>query len=80
MVIEKVHGLQATGMTLDQRFTMLASAAPDRVIKQKRQTVGSFLNQSLNFRNRNLIQEIARQLEYQAQKVSCFENIVLYFV
>lgn len=65
MVIEKVHGLQATSITLNERFTLLAKATPDRVaMRPRRRSVGNILN----FNNRNLIEQIARRLEQQAKR------------
>ncbi|CAK1594190.1 unnamed protein product [Parnassius mnemosyne] len=77
MVIEKVHGLQATGISLNDRFTMLASAAPDRVTRartpRRRTNIGSFgsigfFNQGFDINNRNLIEQIARKLQLQARR------------
>ncbi|XP_052750921.1 chromatin target of PRMT1 protein-like isoform X2 [Galleria mellonella] len=69
MVIEKVHGLQATSMSLNDRFTMLASVTPNRVpLRQRRRTVSSYFGQNLNFKNKNLIEQIARRLEQQAKR------------
>lgn len=62
MVIEKVHGLQATSITLNDRFTILASAAPiARVMKPRRRPSGLFsLNQNIN--DRVLLDQIANRL------------------
>ncbi|KAM3958909.1 uncharacterized protein ACR2FA_007085 [Aphomia sociella] len=70
MVIEKVHGLQATSMSLNDRFTMLSSVAPVRVpMRQRRRpNMGSYFGQNLNFKNRTLIEQIARRLEQRAKR------------
>ncbi|KAG6451344.1 chromatin target of PRMT1 protein [Manduca sexta] len=69
MVIERVHGLRGTGMSLNERFSILASAAPDRVaMRQKHRPIGAFMNTNLNFRNRNIIEQIAKRLEQQARR------------
>ncbi|KAL0818688.1 hypothetical protein ABMA28_008034 [Loxostege sticticalis] len=70
MVIEKVHGLQATGMSLNDRFTLLAAAAPDHVAARprRRPSVNSYFNQNLNFKKQNLVDHIARRLEFEAKR------------
>lgn len=72
MVIEKVHGLQATGMSLNDRFTLLAAAAPDHVAARprRRPSVNSYFNQNLNFKKQNLVDHIARRLEFEAKRVN----------
>lgn len=72
MVIEKLHGLQATSITLNDRFTLLSTAGTDRAAMRmkKRPTVHQYLTQTLNIRNRFLIDQIARKLEYQMKRVS----------
>uniref|UniRef100_A0A2A4K5A5 Chromatin target of PRMT1 protein C-terminal domain-containing protein n=1 Tax=Heliothis virescens TaxID=7102 RepID=A0A2A4K5A5_HELVI len=69
MVIEKVHGLHATGVSLNDRFSMLASAAPDRVLGQRkrRASLNSLISQNYNYSNR-LIEQVARRLELQAKR------------
>lgn len=74
MVIEKVHGLQATALSLNDRFTLLAKAAPDYGVRQQQQQrrrnpLGSSLAQKLNLENRLLVEQVARQLEMQAKRV-----------
>lgn len=77
MVIEKVHGLHATGMSLNDRFSMLASAAPDRVLQRKRRaSVGSLISQNYNYSNR-LIEQVARRLEMQAKRVTIRLNMFI---
>ncbi|RVE52565.1 hypothetical protein evm_002684 [Chilo suppressalis] len=70
MVIEKVHGLQTTSLSLNERFTMLANASPALMVRRprRRPSVGSYFNQNNNFRNRNLMEQIARRLEMQAKR------------
>lgn len=69
MVIEKVHGLQATSISLNDRFTILASTAPiGRVIKQRRRTSGLFAHDR-NINNRALIEQIAQHFGQNAKKV-----------
>ncbi|CAB3233045.1 unnamed protein product [Arctia plantaginis] len=72
MVIEKVHGLQATTLSLNDRFTLLAKAAPDRVMRQQQQrrrnSLGPSLAQKLNLGNQLLVEQVARQLEMQAKR------------
>ncbi|XP_013191030.1 chromatin target of PRMT1 protein [Amyelois transitella] len=78
MLIEKVHGLQATSMSLNDRFTLLASAAPDRTIRQqprRRLSTGSVYNQNFNARNRQLIEQIARSLEWQRKRQALRQRI-----
>ncbi|PZC77437.1 hypothetical protein B5X24_HaOG203387 [Helicoverpa armigera] len=69
MVIEKVHGLHATGMSLNDRFSMLASVAPVRVAGQRkrRASLNSLISQNYNYSNR-LIEQVARRLELQAKR------------
>lgn len=75
MVIEKVHGLHATGMSLNDRFSMLASAAPDRVLQRKRRaSVGSLISQNYNYSNR-LIEQVARRLEMQAKRIALRQRL-----
>ncbi|CAH0596521.1 unnamed protein product [Chrysodeixis includens] len=64
MLIHKVHGMHATGMSLNERFSMLAQAAPTRVPMRPRRRS---LNQSLNYSNR-LLEQVARQLQQQQAK------------
>ncbi|XP_059045929.1 chromatin target of PRMT1 protein-like isoform X2 [Achroia grisella] len=72
MVIEKVHGLQATTMSLNDRFTLLASVTPNRVpMRQRRRpSAASYFaqNQNFNYKNKNFIEQIARRLEQQAKR------------
>ncbi|XP_053615689.1 chromatin target of PRMT1 protein-like isoform X2 [Plodia interpunctella] len=79
MVIEKVHGLQATSMSLNDRFTLLASTtAPERNIRQqprRRPSNGSVYNQNLTARNRYLIEQIARSLEWQRKRQALRQRI-----
>ncbi|XP_061725716.1 chromatin target of PRMT1 protein-like [Cydia pomonella] len=67
MVIDQVHGLQATGMSLNDRFTMFAAApAPARPrTPRRRPSTGGFYSDNMN---RNLIEQIARRLEQQAKR------------
>ncbi|KAH9642616.1 hypothetical protein HF086_011209 [Spodoptera exigua] len=75
MVIEKVHGLHSTGMSLHDRFSMLASAAPDRVLQRKRRaSVGSLISQNYNYSNR-LIEQVARRLEMQAKRLALRQRL-----
>jgi hypothetical protein len=71
MVLEKVHGLQATGMSMNDRFTMLAMLGSNRVPMRQRQrpNMGNF-NQNLNMKNRILEQLNNRRLDIQAKRVS----------
>lgn len=71
MVIEKVHGLQATSVSLNDRFTMLTAAAPDRFVPRprRRPSVNSYFNQNMNYNNRNFVHQIARRLEMEVKKV-----------
>ncbi|XP_026739020.1 chromatin target of PRMT1 protein-like [Trichoplusia ni] len=62
MVIQKVHGIHATGVSLHERFSMLAQAAPDRVAMRQRRR--SLVNQNLNYGDR-LLEQVARQLQQQ---------------
>ncbi|CAH2095571.1 unnamed protein product [Euphydryas editha] len=68
MVIEKVHGLQATNITLNDRFTILASAAPvARIMKPRRRSSGLFsMNQNMN--NRVLLNQIGNRFGQQAKR------------
>ncbi|XP_046972097.1 chromatin target of PRMT1 protein-like [Vanessa cardui] len=68
MVIEKVHGLQATRISLNDRFTILASAATvAHVMKPRRRPSGLFsLNHNVN--NRVLMDQIAYRLGQQSRK------------
>ncbi|CAG9793193.1 unnamed protein product [Diatraea saccharalis] len=69
MLIEKVHGLQTTALSLNDRFTMLATAAPGPVaMRPRRRPNMGYFNQNLNFKNRNLIEQIALRLEMQAKR------------
>lgn len=74
MVIQKVHGLHATSISLNDRFTMLASASvfSERVaIKPMRHhPPANLFTQNLNFRNRNLIEEIVKRLEQQTERIA----------
>ncbi|XP_047994010.1 chromatin target of PRMT1 protein [Leguminivora glycinivorella] len=67
MVIDQVHGLQATSMSLNERFTMFAaSPAPARPrTPRRRPSTGGFYSDNMN---RNLIEQIARRLEQQAKR------------
>ncbi|XP_063538831.1 chromatin target of PRMT1 protein-like [Cydia strobilella] len=67
MVIDQVHGLQATGMSLNERFTMFATApAPARPrTPRRRPSTGGFYSDNMN---RNLIEQIARRLEQQTKR------------
>lgn len=70
MVIEKVHGLHATGLSLNERFSLLMNAAPDRILQRKRRaSAGSIISQNYNYSNR-LIEQVARRLEMQAKRVN----------
>lgn len=74
MVIEKVYCVQATSISLNDRFTMLAKAAPDRVamrqLQQRRRNSMGLMGQNLNYNNnRQLMEEVARRLELQAKRV-----------
>ncbi|XP_028179313.1 chromatin target of PRMT1 protein-like [Ostrinia furnacalis] len=72
MVIEKVHGLQATSLSLNERFTLLAAAAPDRVVSRprRRPSVNSYFNENnMNLRNQNFLGSVAaRRLEFEAKR------------
>lgn len=72
MVIDKVHGLQATSISLNDRFTILAATEPHRIpIRQKRRAaMNNFVSQNVNFRNQALIEQISRKLEQQSRRVS----------
>ncbi|XP_063381845.1 chromatin target of PRMT1 protein-like [Cydia fagiglandana] len=67
MVIDQVHGLQATCMSLNERFTLFAAApAPARPrTPRRRPSTGGFYSDNMN---RNLIEQIARRLELQAKR------------
>lgn len=79
MVIEKLHGLQATSITLNDRFTLLSTAGTDRAAMRmkKRPTVHQYLTQTLNIRNRFLIDQIARKLEYQMKRATLRQRLGL---
>ncbi|XP_045779399.1 chromatin target of PRMT1 protein-like [Maniola jurtina] len=68
MVIEKLHGLQATGISLNDRFTMFAATAPiARVPRQRRRSTGLFsFGQQIN--NRDIIDQIAQRLGQQSKR------------
>lgn len=70
MVIEKLYGLQATSISLNDRFTILATAAPVvRVARQRRRSTGLFsFGQQIN--NGDLIDQIAERLGQQSKRVS----------
>lgn len=74
MFIEKVYGLSATNISLNDRFTMLAAIVPERLIRtrnpQARRNIDNILNQNLNFDDEDLIEQIARKIQ-QAKRV-CF--------
>lgn len=73
MVIQKVYGLHATTMSLNERFTLLASAAvgSDRVAARPiGRKLGNFLANDRNYRNRNLVAQIAWRLEQHAERVN----------
>ncbi|XP_013147294.1 PREDICTED: chromatin target of PRMT1 protein-like [Papilio polytes] len=67
MFIEKVYGLSATNISLNDRFTMLAAVVPERLIRtrnpQARRNIGNILNQNLNFDDEDLIEQIARKIQ-----------------
>ncbi|XP_063366333.1 chromatin target of PRMT1 protein-like [Cydia amplana] len=67
MVIDQVHGLQATCMSLNERFSLFAAApAPARPrTPRRRPSTGGFYSDNMN---RNLIEQIARRLEQQAKR------------
>ncbi|XP_063622362.1 chromatin target of PRMT1 protein-like [Cydia splendana] len=67
MVIDQVHGLQATCMSLNERFSMFAAGpAPVRPrTPRRRPSTGGFYSDNMN---RNLIEQIARRLELQAKR------------
>ncbi|KAI8437292.1 hypothetical protein MSG28_011664 [Choristoneura fumiferana] len=77
MVIEKVHGLQATSMSLNDRFTMLGSAPPPRPrMPRRRPSVGSLFNQNIKLnQNQDLIEQLARRLEQQARRQSLRQRL-----
>lgn len=64
MVIEKVHGLQSTTISLNDRFTMLAEAAPGRIFTQRkrRNSASSIISQNYNYSDQ-LIEQVTRRLE-----------------
>ncbi|XP_023954001.2 chromatin target of PRMT1 protein [Bicyclus anynana] len=72
MVIEKLHGLQATKISLNERFTLLATAPlrqaqAARVPRQRRRSTGLFsFGQQIN--SRNLIDQIAQRLGQQSKR------------
>ncbi|CAH2268522.1 chromatin target of PRMT1 protein-like isoform X2 [Pararge aegeria] len=71
MVIEKLHGLQATSISLNDRFTLLATTTPvvhaARVPRQRRRSTGLFsFGQHIN--NRNIIDQIAQRLGQQSKR------------
>ncbi|XP_068619742.1 chromatin target of PRMT1 protein-like [Battus philenor] len=78
MVIEKVFCVQSTSLTLNDRFTMLGSAAPARAARartpQKRFNAGS-VNRNMNFNNPNLIELIAKKLQQQARMKSLKQRL-----
>ncbi|XP_045504233.1 chromatin target of PRMT1 protein-like isoform X2 [Colias croceus] len=70
MLIETLHGLHATSITLNERFTLLAQAPPPRVIRPKRRSVSqSYSNKGFNYGNQNLLEKIVQQLEQANRKV-----------
>ncbi|KAL4703928.1 hypothetical protein ACJJTC_010890 [Scirpophaga incertulas] len=80
MAIDKVHGLQTTSMTLNERFTLLASVdstlAPSK--PQRRASIGPNNNYNRNYlRNRNLIEQVARHLEFQAKRQAVKQRLGL---
>ncbi|XP_050355071.1 chromatin target of PRMT1 protein-like [Nymphalis io] len=68
MVIEKVHGLQATRISLNDRFTILASATTvANAMKPRKRPSGLFsYNHSVN--NRVIMDQIAYRLGQQVKK------------
>ncbi|CAK1545380.1 unnamed protein product [Leptosia nina] len=74
-MIEKVHGLHATSITLNDRFTFLAEA-PGRINKPKKRNVSQSLNKAYNLANKNIIQQIAYHLE-QASKQTVKQGLGL---
>ncbi|KAJ0172034.1 hypothetical protein K1T71_012007 [Dendrolimus kikuchii] len=76
MLIQKVHGLHATNMSLNDRFTLLASAAPGRVAGRPiERKLGNFLANDRNYRNRDLIAQIAWRLEQQAERLALRQRL-----
>lgn len=67
-MIEKLHGLQATNISLNDRFTLLATTAPiTRIARPRRRSSGMYsLNQNAN---RLLIEQIAQRLGQQSKRV-----------
>lgn len=70
MVIEKVHGLQATNISLNDRFTLLASTAPMTRVTRPRRRSSGFFSQGQNINNRALIDQIAQHFGQHARKVN----------
>ncbi|XP_038221212.1 chromatin target of PRMT1 protein-like [Zerene cesonia] len=70
MLTETLHGLHATSITLNERFTLLAQVPPPRVVRPKRRSASqSYSNKGFNYRNQNLLEQIVHQLEQANQKV-----------
>ncbi|XP_014357862.2 chromatin target of PRMT1 protein [Papilio machaon] len=80
MFIEKVYGLHATNISLNDRFTMLAAVIPERLIRtrnpQPRRNIGNILNQNLNFNDGDLIEQIARKIQ-QAKRQAIKQRLRL---
>ncbi|CAH0731300.1 unnamed protein product, partial [Brenthis ino] len=68
MVIEKVHGLQATSLSLNDRFTLLASTVPMTRVTRPRRRSSGFFSQGQNINNRALIDQIAQHFGQHARK------------
>ncbi|XP_013173173.1 PREDICTED: chromatin target of PRMT1 protein-like [Papilio xuthus] len=79
MFIEKVYGLHATNISLNDRFSMLA-VVPERLIRtrnpQPRRNIGNILNQNLSFNDGDLIEQIARKIQ-QAKRQAIKQRLRL---
>lgn len=72
MVIEKVHGLRATNISMHDRFTMLARNEALKIAirqqqEQRRNSMGSF-TQNLNYSSRLTGQQFNRRWNMQAKR------------
>lgn len=76
-MIEKVYGINATSITLNDRFTLLAELVPMRVMRPRKFLVSHALsNKSYNFRSQNITQGRAYHLQ-QNNRVICFEFTII---
>ncbi|XP_022123043.2 chromatin target of PRMT1 protein [Pieris rapae] len=68
-MIEKVFGINATSVTLNTRFTLLAETIPSRVMKPRKRLVSHQVpNISYNQRSQKLPQQIAYHLQQSSRQ------------